>query len=88
MKNDSGKDGQQDNKDQDDNDGETKPSSCFPAVEGVLLIFANPECKRVLKVINREVNTLMPIVPKYLDWAKTPINFDQTDHQAHIPTPG
>lgn len=31
---------------------------------------------------------VMPAIPKYPDWAKTPITFDQSDHPAHILTPG
>jgi hypothetical protein len=30
----------------------------------------------------------MLTVTKYLDWAQTPITFDQSDHPADIPTPG
>ena len=29
-----------------------------------------------------------PATPTYLKWSKTPITFDQSDHPAHVATPG
>lgn len=53
------------------------------------MIFVDPECKRVLKVINREVSMVAPAaLTKYFDWAEMPIIFDQSDHPAYILTPG
>ena len=57
-----------------------RPAGGYPSVEKVLMIFADIECKRNLKVINREVNLAMPTVTQYLDWANTPITFDKSDH--------
>jgi hypothetical protein len=74
-------------KDEDDDD-RAKGTSGHPNVENVLTIFADNESKSHLKVINREVNMAVPTVTKFLDWAKTPVTFDQSDHPAHIPTPG
>jgi hypothetical protein len=63
---------QSNDKDQDDSDGGKKPSRGFSAVEKILMIFADPECKQNLKVINREVNMAMPSVTKYFDWPRHP----------------
>jgi hypothetical protein len=75
-------------KDEDDDDDGNKGTSDYPNVEKVLMIFADVESKSRLKVINREVNMAMPTITKYLVCAKTPVIFDQSDHPAHIPTPG
>ena len=52
------------------------------------MIFADVESKSRLKVINREVNMVAPATPSYLKWSQTAITFDQSDHPAHIATPG
>ena len=52
------------------------------------MIFANVESKSRLKVINREVNMIVPATPSYLKWSQTAITFDQSDHPARIATPG
>ena len=52
------------------------------------MIFADVESKSRLKVINREVNMVAPATPSYLKWSRTTIMFDQSNHPAHIATPG
>ena len=52
------------------------------------MIFADVESKSRLKVINREVNMVAPVTPSYLKWSQTAITFNQSDHPAHIATPG
>ena len=52
------------------------------------MIFADAESKNRLKVINREVNMVAPVMPNYLKWSQTTITFDQSDHPTHIATPG
>ncbi|KAI4980446.1 hypothetical protein ZWY2020_020931 [Hordeum vulgare] len=39
-------------------------------------------------LVNREVNMATPPSPKFLKWSQTAITFDQSDHPAHVPTPG
>ncbi|KAI4980146.1 hypothetical protein ZWY2020_020631 [Hordeum vulgare] len=72
-----------------DKEDEDDPSdaSGYPSIQATLMIFADVESKSRLKVINREVNMAAPAVTKYLDWAKTPITFEQSDHPANIATP-
>ena len=52
------------------------------------MIFADVESKSRLKLVNREVNMATPTNPKFLKWSQTAITFDQSDHPAHVPTPG
>ena len=64
-------------------------ASEYPKVDKVLnVIFADVESKRQLKVINREVNMAVLTTTKYLNWTKTPVTFDQSDHLTHIATLG
>ena len=63
-------------------------SEGFPREDGVLVIFAGRESKRVEKIRFREVNSAAPSTPSYMKWADTPITFDQADHPPHIPHPG
>jgi hypothetical protein len=70
-------------KDEDEEKGDD-----FPEVNATLMIFADVESKIRLKVINREVNMVAPATPTYLKWSQTPITFDQSDHPAHVATPG
>ena len=60
----------------------------YPNVNATLLIFADLESKRRLKVINKEVNMVALATTRYLKWSKTPITFDQSDHPPHVATPG
>ena len=60
----------------------------YPQINSTLMIFADVESKSRLKVINREVNMVAPATPTYLKWSKSPITFDQSDHPAHVATPG
>ncbi|KAI5011411.1 hypothetical protein ZWY2020_013548 [Hordeum vulgare] len=60
----------------------------FPQVHATLMIFANVESKSRLKLVNREVNMAVPTNPTFLKWSQTAITFDQSDHPAHVPTPG
>ncbi|KAI4984260.1 hypothetical protein ZWY2020_047958 [Hordeum vulgare] len=69
---------------QDDEDKEDP----FPQVHATLMIFADVESKSRLKLVNREVNMATPTTPTFLKWSKTAITFDQSDHPAHVPTPG
>jgi hypothetical protein len=80
------RDGQSSEKSPED-DGEEKAED-YPKVNATLMIFADVESKSRLKVINREVNMLVPATRTYLKWSKTPITFDQSDHPAHVATPG
>ncbi|KAI4991547.1 hypothetical protein ZWY2020_039933 [Hordeum vulgare] len=73
------KDNEQDEEDKEDP---------FPQVHATLMIFADIESKSRLKLVNREVNMATPTNPKFLKWSQTAITFDQSDHPAHIPTPG
>ncbi|KAI5012942.1 hypothetical protein ZWY2020_025208 [Hordeum vulgare] len=73
------KDNEQDEEDKEDS---------FPQVHATLLIFADVERKSRLKLVNREVNMTTPASPKFLKWSQTAITFDQSDHPAHVPTPG
>jgi hypothetical protein len=52
------------------------------------MFFADVESRSRLKVINWEVNMAMLATTKFLNWSKTPITFDQSDHPAYIATPG
>ena len=52
------------------------------------MIFADVESKSLLKLVNREVNMATPTNPTFLKWSQTAITFDQSDHPAHVPTPG
>ncbi|KAI4987047.1 hypothetical protein ZWY2020_019847 [Hordeum vulgare] len=69
---------------QDDEDKEDP----FPQVHATLMIFADVESKSRLKLVNREVNMATPTNPMFLKWSQTAITFDQSDHPAHVPTPG
>ncbi|KAI4996962.1 hypothetical protein ZWY2020_052304 [Hordeum vulgare] len=69
---------------QDDEDKEDP----FPQVHATLMIFADVESKSRLKLVNREVNMATPSTPTFLKWSQTTITFDQSDHRAHVPTPG
>ncbi|KAI4996995.1 hypothetical protein ZWY2020_052337 [Hordeum vulgare] len=69
---------------QDDEDKEDP----FPQVHATLMIFADVESKSRLKLVNREVNMATPSTPTFLKWSQTAITFDQSDHPAHVPTPG
>src|ERR1043165_839633 len=60
----------------------------FPREDGVLVIFAGRETKRVEKLRFREVNIAAPAVPSYMKWVDVPITFDKSDHPPHIPHPG
>ncbi|KAI4984173.1 hypothetical protein ZWY2020_046545 [Hordeum vulgare] len=60
----------------------------FPQVHATLMIYANVERKSQLKLVNREVNMATPTNPKFLKWSQIAITFDQSDHPAHVPTPG
>jgi hypothetical protein len=73
------------NKEKEDDDEE---KDNFPEINATLVIFADIESKSRLKVINREVNMAVPATPAYLKWSQMPITFDQSDHPAHVPTPG
>ena len=63
-------------------------SEGFPREDGVLVVFAGRESKRVEKIRSREVNSAAPAIPSYMKWADIPITFDQSDHPPHIPHPG
>ncbi|KAI4992416.1 hypothetical protein ZWY2020_051833 [Hordeum vulgare] len=60
----------------------------FPQVHATLMIFADVESKSRLKLVNREVNMATPTTPTFLKWSQTVITFDQSDHPAHVTTPG
>ncbi|KAI4971277.1 hypothetical protein ZWY2020_002191 [Hordeum vulgare] len=60
----------------------------FPQVHATLMIFADIESKSRLKLVNREVNMATLTNPTFLKWSQTAITFDQSDHPAHVPTPG
>jgi hypothetical protein len=80
------KEGQSSGKETEKEEDEEKDD--FPEVNATLMIFADIESKSRLKVINREVNMAVPATPTYLKWSQTPITFDQSDHPAHVATPG
>ncbi|KAI5008844.1 hypothetical protein ZWY2020_009892 [Hordeum vulgare] len=80
---DEGQPSEKDNE-QDDEDKEDP----FPQVHATLMIFADVESKSRLKLVNREVNMATPTNPMFLKWSQTAITFDQSDHPAHVPTPG
>src|SRR6266540_5206730 len=46
------------------------------------------ESKRKQKLTAREINVVLPVTPKYLQWSEAPITFDRADHPDHIPHPG
>lgn len=69
---------------QDDEDKEDP----FPQVHATLMIFADVESKSRLKLVNREVKMVTPTNPTFFKWSQTAITFDQSDHPAHVPTPG
>ena len=72
------------NKDEDEEEDDG-----YPKVNSTLMIFADVERKSRLKVINREVNMVAPAtMTTYLKWSQTAITLDQSDHPAHIATPG
>ena len=62
-------------------------SEGFPREDGVLVVFAGRESKRVEKIWSREVNSTAPAIPSYMKWADILITFDQSDHPPHIPHP-
>ena len=72
------------NPEQDEEDKEDP----FPQVHATLMIFGDVKSKSRLKLVNREVNMAVPTAPKFLKWSQTAITFDQSDHPAHVPTPG
>ncbi|KAI5015687.1 hypothetical protein ZWY2020_057077 [Hordeum vulgare] len=63
-------------------------ASGYSNIQVTLVIFADVESKIRLKVINREVNMAASAVKKYLDWVKTRVTFNQSDHPANIATCG
>src|SRR3954471_15048397 len=63
-------------------------SEGFPREDGVLVIFAGQESKRVEKIRFRDVNSAAPSTPSFMKWADTPITFDQSHHPPRIPHPG
>lgn len=81
------REGQSGDKSPDDTDDGDK-AEAYLNVNATLMIFADVESKSRLKVINLEVNMAMPATTKFLNWSKTPITFDQSDHPAYNATPG
>ena len=71
-----------------DKEEEKEEDDGYPNVNATLVIFADVESKSLLKVINREVNMVASATTTYLKWSKTPITFNQSDHPAHVATPG
>ena len=71
-----------------DKDEDKEEDDGYPNVNATLVIFADVESKTRLEVINREVNMVAPATTTYLKWSKTPITFNQSDHPAHVATPG
>ncbi|KAI5016376.1 hypothetical protein ZWY2020_006227 [Hordeum vulgare] len=72
-------------KDQEQEDEEQEDH--FPKVHDTLMIFADVESNSRLKVVNRELNMVVPSTPKYLKWSQTDITFNQSDYPPHVPTP-
>ena len=72
-----------------DRDEDEEEYDGYPKVNSTLMIFADVESKSRLKVINREVHMVAPVMTTtYLKWSQTAITFDQSDHPAGIATPG
>lgn len=74
--------------DGDGGDGAEDQVRGYPGEKGVLLIFPGLEANRVQKIRSREVNDVVHVTPKYLNWSEMLITFDQSDHSAHVPFPG
>ena len=45
------------------------------------------ESKRKQKLTAREINAVMPVTPKYLNWSEAPITFDRWDPSGQQPSP-
>src|SRR5438105_5049686 len=43
------------------------------------------ESKGKQKLAAQEINTVIPVTPKYLKWSEAPITFDRLDHPENIP---
>lgn len=64
------------------------PKVSLQQVCRVNMIFKGIESKRARRQAIKDVYTLVPDVPQYLDWSDSVIPFDQSDHPDFIPNPG
>jgi hypothetical protein len=63
----------------------------FPIVNSCFMIFSGSmayDTKRHRKLEHREVYTIEPMMPTYLDWSNAAITFDRDDHPARVLHPG
>ena len=73
-----------DDRDNDKDDG-------FPEVHNAFMIFSGPlACltTRQQKKEHREVFSVKVAAPRYLDWSREAITFDQDDHPEYVPNLG
>src|SRR5438128_2050002 len=75
----------------DRNPGQQQVGPAFPDLEHQLnMIYGGSdayESKWKQKLTAREINAVLPVTPKYLQWSEAPITFDRADHPDHIPHP-
>ena len=51
-------------------------------------VFTTSLCKRDQKVHKRAVNSIEPVVPRYLRWSEQPIVWSREDHPIRVDNPG
>src|SRR5438552_682656 len=79
-------DGSDQNKDhQQDGPAFPNPESQLNMIYGGLAAY---ESKWKQKLTAREINAIMLVTPKYINWSEVPITFDRSDHPDNIPHPG
>ena len=72
-----------DDRDDDKDDG-------FPEVHNAFMIFGGPSAcltARQRKRERREVFSVKVAAPRYLNWSREAITFDQDDHPDYVPNP-
>jgi len=63
----------------------------FPNVDDCFMIFSESaayDSKHRRKLERREVYVAEPATPTFLDWSRSAITFDRSDHPEHVPQPG
>jgi hypothetical protein len=63
----------------------------FPEIHDCFMIYGGPSTSlsmRQRKRERREVFSVQPAIPHFLDWSEVAITFDHDDHPSYVPNPG
>jgi hypothetical protein len=63
----------------------------FPEIHDCFMIYGGPSTRlsvRQRKRERREVFSVQPATPLFLDWSEVAITFDRDDHPDYVPNPG